>query len=1060
MLAVSQQNTRRARRAMSADQALTRAQERNYRKVDAAVASGLLPKLQRNMNVTLKTATGGSIKLVSADGSVTAEGKYYYNDAGVDPPSVFAYEQPLEQGKWVKGFDGKKKLVRVMGSDGHWHPTKLGLQYFKYNRDEYTVEYPVRLARPAYNHSKKNVHEWVLDRQTFAYMPHGEDFTVGQIKESGRLALESNKEAHVRNAANQYIQTSQTIQVTDPETGEEGPYHVVVYDSPLLYVWDPTRPIRVTVARRHVYNQSRPTADEILERPLRHFFVVPDGCYRPWDLHPLSLVRDGRCAVTMLHECFTKRTLKEKTWENGRWKFKTGYTRSMTEEQIEDELDIIFDKLQYKGDEYPFEKGWRQDGCTSKMILEFCKTHSLTCRIYKDSVAKGNELDCYIPQGNSRIQVNFFVRDDHCFWYGKPLEEKGICKESAANHGIALMWDKCNDAVDRDDDDFDMAELIDQFCDKETMCFFRKADATPPFAEWRHASELLDAAPDFEQFHEPPENRWSHGTKPKLYFWHADLLILEPHLRNKLKPGQVTCKYGPSPDKPTVLVVNAAECPLFIVRQVPLECELYQAIFDKAAEMLHLHKGKQLVYRGESASQVAERLRLEVSRASRHEWTDTERKTILARQNNQCECGAELADHYEIDHVVRLCDGGKDCIDNANAKCVICHAEKSEMERLGAVYPNPLESHLSAQTLEGFLDAPKPGQLMYGDGSEDCVKVDAIRCRVNALLHNMRPLPVASITDEIKPYPVDATQDPHEFCVEADYYYIDAGEPLDGPLEGLPYMGPRWYWVDNADAVIIFGESKQGKVYSSHAIMTFTASGHAPADSLVKPYADIERIVQATMKDRLNPHPWPVGSEPKPYTSKEIQAQPNNLLRAMQGAWTSQAHCSWECVSSLYEESCPGPVHMWRPNADGTKRFMTRTDLLTNRTLFLIGRIALDVEHLLLFKLYYRLKQLPRPPSIHGSINDCLYLRATPPWASGVLTKTPKNEKCQDAFLPQEGGQMIETSMEADEANDKMAQQVEDLLAEHPRLSWDDDGSPMFRVEKHVTTYGHGVVAL
>ena len=195
-----------------------------------------------------------------------------------------------------------------------------------------------------------------------------------------------------------------------------------------------------------------------------------------------------------------------------------------------------------------------------------------------------------------------------------------------------------------------------------------KADATPPFAEWRHASELLDAAPDFEDFHEPPENLWSHGTKPKLYFWHANLLILEPHLRKKLKPGQVTCKYGPSPDKPTVLVVNAAECPLFIIRQVPLECELYQAIFDKAAEMLHLHKGKQLVYRGESASQVADRLRLEVSRISRHKWTDTERKTILARQNNQCECGAELADHYEIDHVVRLCDGGKDIIDNVDAK--------------------------------------------------------------------------------------------------------------------------------------------------------------------------------------------------------------------------------------------------------------------------------------------------------------------------------------------------------------------------------------------------------
>ena len=55
MLAISQgarQNTRRPRRAMSADQAKMRAQERNYRKIDAAVGSGVLPKLQKTMNIS------------------------------------------------------------------------------------------------------------------------------------------------------------------------------------------------------------------------------------------------------------------------------------------------------------------------------------------------------------------------------------------------------------------------------------------------------------------------------------------------------------------------------------------------------------------------------------------------------------------------------------------------------------------------------------------------------------------------------------------------------------------------------------------------------------------------------------------------------------------------------------------------------------------------------------------------------------------------------------------------------------------------------------------------
>ena len=99
------------------------------------------------------------------------------------------------------------------------------------------------------------------------------------------------------------------------------------------------------------------------------------------------------------------------------------------------------------------------------------------------------------------------------------------------------------------------------------------------------------------------------------------------------------------------------------------------------------------------------------------------------------------------------------------------------------------------------------------------------------------------------------------------------------------------------------------------------------------------------------------------------------MILAMQGSWTSQSHHSWQVVNSLYEESCPGPVHMWRPNTDGTRRLMTRTDMLTNRTMFLIGRIALDKEHLLLWQLLYRLKQIPRAPTVHGCTNGWLYVR-------------------------------------------------------------------------------------
>ena len=261
-------------------------------------------------------------------------------------------------------------------------------------------------------------------------------------------------------------------------------------------------------------------------------------------------------------------------------------------------------------------------------------------------------------------------------------------------------------------------------------------------------------------------------------------------MRKKLKPWQVDCKYGPSPDKPTTQLARATNCPLFVVRQVPVECELFQDIFNKATDVLSLQKGKQLVYKGESASQLFERLRIEVSRPRRRQLTNAERQTVVARQNNACHVCGSLSEKYELDHAVQLCDGGGDDIDNLRALCPTCHADKSERERLGALYRTSLESHLSTEVLEAIYDAPKPQQVVVGDGTESCLKVDAIRCRSNALLKNSCPLPVASVVDELQQYGPSISDDEFQLSTTADFYFIDAGEPLDNPLDALPHMGP------------------------------------------------------------------------------------------------------------------------------------------------------------------------------------------------------------------------------------------------------------------------------
>ena len=61
---------------MSADQALTRAQERMNSNIDAAVDTGITAQLQKSMNVTLRLASGRSVRLVSTDGVPTREGTH------------------------------------------------------------------------------------------------------------------------------------------------------------------------------------------------------------------------------------------------------------------------------------------------------------------------------------------------------------------------------------------------------------------------------------------------------------------------------------------------------------------------------------------------------------------------------------------------------------------------------------------------------------------------------------------------------------------------------------------------------------------------------------------------------------------------------------------------------------------------------------------------------------------------------------------------------------------------------------------------------------------------
>ncbi len=74
-------------------------------------------------------------------------------------------------------------------------------------------------------------------------------------------------------------------------------------------------------------------------------------------------------------------------------------------------------------------------------------------------------------------------------------------------------------------------------------------------------------------------------------------------------------------------------------------------------------------------------------------------------------------------------------------------------------------SELSQDVLEGLLDAPKPQQLVFGDGTKNCLELDVVKCRRYAI-EKADGLPVACILDDIVPY-----------SGPADFVFIDAGPP-------------------------------------------------------------------------------------------------------------------------------------------------------------------------------------------------------------------------------------------------------------------------------------------
>ena len=89
--------------------------------------------------------------------------------------------------------------------------------------------------------------------------------------------------------------------------GDDGIEYVkIMEESEAVILWDQTRELIVHEQRVNFWDDQPPCTETILGRPLRSF-VIPDGMYRSWDLHPDSVKTFNHgCVVQMLLKSLTK----------------------------------------------------------------------------------------------------------------------------------------------------------------------------------------------------------------------------------------------------------------------------------------------------------------------------------------------------------------------------------------------------------------------------------------------------------------------------------------------------------------------------------------------------------------------------------------------------------------------------------------------------------------------------------------------------------------------------------------------------------------------------------
>jgi hypothetical protein len=935
--------------------------------LDGAFQSGGQPSQNKNLAIVVRAPNRKRFTLVTKEGQVTEAGKYWYEQLHqVTAPTIYRYEQPLIDNTDVETWDGRRIKVRQHNKkDNTWTILKPGINYFKYNRSEFLIEVP-------YVISEKN--EWseslqrriytiihpTTQRDLVAWYKTLKDeeqnlaITAGSVRSTTRgLMRPRNLEASPDQQKQEVVESAKEILNSRRRVmGDDGIEYVFLFrDSEFDLLWDESREMIVREQKINFHDDRPPTTETILGRPLRNF-AIPDGMYKSWDLHPDSFKTfEHGCVVQMLYKSLTKRP-------GGKQRQAGNCTRvpMFTIEQIQSKLDAIFTRLGYEVGQAPFDDGgWQEVGATAEMIIKLCEEIKVNCYVHH-----GPNLLTYIAPENKpgMAIVNVSIWGDHVYFYAGGMNHVASMK---ANNNPQLEYGKLQEKK----------PLRDHYSSCQIESPFRH-EKMPPFDEWRTEGDLYSAIEETfdnirEEFSSKKRKRKGHADRDEegLLFWSTDIHdvynklqeLQEEHAGTE-KSIDVRKKYGSDMHSICSLHISGQGMPKIKVKGVPQNCDLLNSMSRFITKHLGMNQ-KGFVYRGESLSAWTENLRLLVCKLDREPLTRDELDQILTRYNHCCaRCNETLKATYDIDHIQPLCDGGSDDLDNLQPLCLPCHAEKCSAERR-SIYGKTMYSELNIDVLEGLLDAPKPKQIYFGANVKNCLEVDIIKCRRSVLERSISNFPEACILDTIELFTEQVF----------DFAYVDAG-PAD--LKDFQnycfYNGPRWYHQRAFFDCLEFGtvNAKGKKIGKEHIKFIFKASREWPENTIALIYKEMEALMTAA----LNKEYWLEINRDK-LRDKFIK----QAILAMQGSWLTQHKYAYDITDSTHSEDVNKKLHSFQTLHNGVKRFASRTEILTNRTMYLIGLQALNAEHVFMGKAVYQTRTLPAQIQIKGAIVDCLLLK-------------------------------------------------------------------------------------